>query len=319
MKDGRGKSCFNYLAKDLINTSREQYHSMDETILVTGPTGTVGSEVVKQLSKNTQNINIKAGVHSVKNTNKIQQYDRVEAVQIDYDKQEGLQVAFKDVDKLFLLTHPSPKSAEHESNLVNVAKKSGIKHIVKQSIMGADLKADVEAMRLHRQAEQMIEESGIPYTFLRPNEFMQGFINFHGYTIKNNNAFYIPAEDAKVSIVDARDIAAVAVHALIDSNKHHNKTYLITGPEALSYYQAAEILSNAIGKKIEYVNVSDEDARREMKEAGLDNWLVNTISDLYRYFRKGNASQVSSAVEEVTEKKPKTFEQFAKEHVDAFI
>ncbi|MDN5845867.1 MAG: SDR family oxidoreductase [Candidatus Nitrosocosmicus sp.] len=291
---------------------------MDETILVTGATGTVGSEVVKQLSKNALSYNIKAGVHSVENANKIQQYDRVEAILIDYDKQEGLQVAFKGTDKLFLLTHPSSKSAEHESNLVSEAKRSGISHIVKQSIMGADLEADVEAMRLHRQAEKAIEESGISYTFLRPNEFMQGFINFQGPTIRNHNAFYIPAENAKVSIVDARDIASIAVKSLMDSNRHYNKTYLITGPEALSYHQAAEILSNATSKKIQYVNISDEKAREAMKEAGLDDWLINTILDLYSYFRKGYASQVASAVEEVTGKKPIAFAQFAKEHVDAF-
>ena len=181
------------------------------TILVTGATGTVGSEVVKQLSSNASGYNIKAGVHSIENANKVQKYDRVKAVQIDYDKMEGVESAFKDVDKLFLLTHPSSKTVEHESNLVTEAKKSGIKHIVKQSIMRADLGADVEAMRLHRQAEKLIEESGIPYTFLRPNEFMQGFINFQGTTIKSNNAFYIPAENAKVSFVDARDIATIAV------------------------------------------------------------------------------------------------------------
>ena len=96
--------------------------------------------------------------------------------------------------------------------------------------MGADLQADVGTMRLHRQAENIIEESGIPFTFLRPNEFMQGFINFQGPTIKNNNAFYLPAEDAKVSIVDVRDIADNG--CILDKNGHHNKTYLITGPEA---------------------------------------------------------------------------------------
>src|SRR5918999_1594712 len=196
---------------------------MAETILVTGATGTVGSEVVNQLSDVKSDIKIKAAVHSVENAKKIQNFQRVEPIQIDYDTQEGLQAAFKDADKLFLLTHPSPKSADHEINLVTEAKKSGIRQIVKQSIMGADLKADVEAMRLHRQTEKAIEESGIPYTFLRPNEFMQGFINFHGSTIKSNNAFYLPAEDAKVSFVDARDIAAVAVKALMDGDKHYNK------------------------------------------------------------------------------------------------
>lgn len=290
---------------------------MVETILITGATGTVGSEVVKQLSSNTTDINIKAAVHSIENAKKVQ-YDKVEVVQIDYNKPETLKEAFKDADKLFLLTHPSPKSAEHESNLVTEAKKAGIRHIVKQSIMGADLQADVEAMRLHRQAEKIIEESGIPYSFLRPNEFMQGFINFQGPTIKSNNAFYLPAQDAKVSIVDVRDIAAVAVKALTDDNKHNNKTYLITGPETLSYYQAAEILSNATGKKISYVNVSDEEARAAMKETGMNDWLINTILELYNYFRKGYASEVSSAVEEVTGKKPITFAQFAKDYAEAF-
>ncbi len=291
---------------------------MADTILVTGATGNVGSEVVRQLSQATSDANIKAAVHSVENAKKVQQHDRVETVQIDYDKQEGIQAAFNNANKLFLLTHPSPKTVEHESNLISQAKKSGIRHIVKQSVMGADLKLGVEIMRLHRQTEKLIEESGIPYTFLRPNEFMQGFINYQGPTIKNNNAFYIPAADAKVSFVDARDIAAVAVKALMDGDRHYNKTYTVTGQEALSYYQAAEILSNATGKKIDYVNVSDEDARGAMKEAGLNDWLINTISGLYDLYRKGYASEISSGVEEATGKKPTTFAQFAKDYAKAF-
>ena len=147
---------------------------------------------------------------------------------------------------------------------------------------------------------------------------MQGFINFQGSTIKSNNAFYIPAEDAKVSFVDARDIASVAVKALVDIDKHYNKTYMVTGPEALSYHQDAEILSNATGKKIDYVNISEEETREALKETGMDEWLISTIMGLYTLFRKGYASQVSTAVEEVTGKKPITFAQFAKDYVDAF-
>jgi uncharacterized protein YbjT (DUF2867 family) len=219
-----------------------------------------------------------------------------------------------------LLTPDVPNAHEFASNLVNEAKKAEVIHIVKQSIMGADLKADVGTMRLHRQAEKIIEQSGIPFTFLRPNEFMQNFINFHSHSIKSNNAFYIPLEDAKVSVVDVRDIAAVAVKSLTENgnNKHNNKTYLITGPESLSYNQMAEILSNATGKKISYVNVSEEEARGAMKEMGMDDWLINTISELFNYFRKGYASQVYSGVEEITGKKPTTFAQFAKDYVEAF-
>ena len=290
-----------------------------KTILVTGATGTVGSEVVRQLSSHTD-VNVKAAARSVSRIKNLEG-DKVKIIPIDYNKPESMKEALKDVDKLFLLTPDVPNAHELASNLVNEARTVGVRHIVKQSVMGADEEAEVGTMRLHRQAEKIIEESGITYTFLRPNEFMQNFVNFHSPSIKSNGAFYIPVGDAKVSVVDVRDIAAVAVKALTDNggnSSHINKIYLISGPEALSYHKMAELLSNSIGKKISYVNVSEQEARAAMKEMGMDDWLTNTILELYNYFKKGHASQVSSAVEEVTGKKPVSFSQFANDYVDAF-
>lgn len=289
-----------------------------ESILVTGASGNIGSEVVKQLLDVAPAVNIKAAVHSRQNVKKVKDGDRVKVIQIDYNESDTLREALKDVDKLFLLTPDVPNAPDLASNAVTEAKKAGIRHIVKQSVMGADLEADVGTMRLHRQVEDIIEQSGIPFTFLRPNEFMQNFVNFHSPSIKGNNAFYIPLEDAKVSLVDVRDIAAVTVKSLIDEDKHKNKMYLITGPEALSYHQVAEILSNATGRKINYVNISDEEARAAMKEIGMNDWLINTVSELSEYFRKGKASEISSAVEEVTGGKPISFSQFANDYAEAF-
>lgn len=291
---------------------------MAETILVSGATGTLGSEVVRQLSSHTD-VNVKAAARSVERLKSIEG-DKVKAVALDYNKPESMKEALKNVSKLFLLTPDVPNAHELASNLVNEAKKVGVKYIVKQSIMGADESAEVGTMRLHRKAEKIIEESGIPYTFLRPNEFMQNFINFHSPSIKSNGAFYIPLADAKVSVVDVRDIAAVAVKVLTNdgNNSHKNKTYLITGPEAQSYHQMAELLSNATGKKISYVNVSEEEARAAMKGMGMDEWLISTISELFNYFKKGHASQVSSAVEEVTGNRAISFSQFANNYADAF-
>ena len=289
-----------------------------ESILVTGATGNIGSEVVKELLSDAPDVSIKAAVHSSQNVKKVKSDARVKVIQIDYNEPETLREALNGVDKLFLLTPDVPNAADLASNVVTQAKKAGIKQIVKQSVMGADLEADVGTMRLHRQVEKFIEQSGIPFTFLRPNEFMQNFINFHSPSIKGNNAFYVPLEDAKVSLVDVRDIAAVAVKSLIDEDKHKNKTYLITGPEALSYHQLAEILSNTTGRKINYVNISDEEARAAMKEIGMSDWLINTVSELSEYFRKGKASEISPAVEEVTGNKPISFSQFAKDYAEAF-
>ena len=112
--------------------------------------------------------------------------------------------------------------------------------------MGAD--ADLETFgRSHSQAEKIIAESGLLYTFLRPNGFMQNFLNYYGQSIKTQNAFYLPAGDGKLGLVDVEDIAAVAVEILLTkgngSEQHHeNKSHDINGPEALSYSQAAEIL-----------------------------------------------------------------------------
>lgn len=289
-----------------------------ESILVTGATGNIGSEVVKELLSDAPDVSIKAAVHSSQNVKKVKSDARVKDIQIDYNEPETVREALNGVDKLFLLTPDVPNAADLASNVVIEAKKAGIKQIVKQSVMGAALEADVGTMRLHRQVEKFIEQSGIPFTFLRPNEFMQNFINFHSPSIKGNNAFYIPLEDAKVSLVDVRDIAGVAVKSLIDEDKHKNKTYLITGPEALSYHQVAEILSNTTGRKINYVNISDGEARSAMKEIGMSDWLINTVSELSEYFRKGKASEISPAVEDVTGNKPISFSQFAKDYAEAF-
>lgn len=291
---------------------------MDGTILVTGATGTVGSEVVKQLSSAGQKV--RAAVRSTTRADSSDKLKGVELVEMDYNKSETLATAFKDADKLFLLTPGSSKAAEFASNLVTEAKKAGIKHIVKQSLMGADQEVDLDHIHLHRKAEKIIEESGIPFTFLRPNDFMQNFVNFYGPSIRSKNAIYLPAEDAKVSFVDVRDIAAVAVKALTDDerSRHNGKAYTITGPEALSYYQAAEILSNETGKKISYVNVSEEVLRLGMKDMGVDDWSINTFAELFGLYRKGYGSQLSSAVEEVTGKKPISFSQFAKDYAQAF-
>jgi uncharacterized protein YbjT (DUF2867 family) len=290
---------------------------MVDTILVTGATGTVGSEVIKQLlsSPLTSNFNIKAAVHSQESAKRVAAERRVKPVQIDYNKPDTIVTAFKDIDRLFLLTPFQSNMVELSSNLVNVAKKTGVvKHIVKLSVMGADADPGIAGGRLHRKAENIIEESGISYTFLRPNFFMQNFINFFSQTIKEQDAFYVPAGDGKVSFVDVRDIAGVAVQALLNESKHGQKAYNSTGPNAISYTQAAEILSNEVGRKIKYLDISEDQAREGMKAIGMDEWFINSMMELFSITRAGYVSDVSPAIEEVTGKKPITFSEFAKDY-----
>jgi uncharacterized protein YbjT (DUF2867 family) len=140
------------------------------TILVTGATGTVGSEVVRQLSTKGQII-IRAAARSANNPT-FKNLKSVELVQLDYNKPETLATSFKDVNKLFLLTPFQSDMLDLTSNLVNAAKKSGVKYIIKQSVMGALWEPGITPGRLHRQAEKIIVESGIPFSFLQ-NRFLR--------------------------------------------------------------------------------------------------------------------------------------------------
>lgn len=300
---------------------------MAEIILVTGATGTVGSEVVKQLlsakgERHEEEMIIKAAARSA-NDSTFRNLG-VQTVELDYNKPDTLTAAFKDVDKLFLLTPFQSNMVDLTSNLVNVAKNAGVKYIVKQSVLGADAEPAITPSRLHRQAEKIIEDSGIPFTFLRPNFFMQNFVTFYSNFIKTQGAFYVPAGDAKASFVDVRDIAAVAAQALSGrsgkngTGDHIRKAYDITGGEALSYGQAAEILSKQIGKKVNHVNISDEDARKGMKDMGADEWTINSMIELFGITRAGYLSEISPAVEQLTGNKPITFSQFARDYAGAF-
>jgi uncharacterized protein YbjT (DUF2867 family) len=293
-------------------------------ILVTGATGTVGSEVVRQLASvpSSSDRNIRAAVHSKNKADMLKQFELegIETVDLDYTKQETIVSALDNVDKLFLQTLPVPDVTDICSNIVNEAKKNGVEYVVKLSALGADSGLGTTILQLHGKEEKIIKESGIPYTFLRPAALMQNFVTQVGHTIRTKNAFYLPAGDAKMSFVDTRDIAAIAASILTNSNngfggkQHKNRAYDITGQNALSYSQVADILSNEVGKKISYIDVTEDQARNGLKQVGMDDWFVDIMIELFRIIRAGYGSVATTTVEQVTGRKPILFSQFARDY-----
>jgi uncharacterized protein YbjT (DUF2867 family) len=283
----------------------------ENTILLTDPTGTVGNAVVKQLASSGQNI-IRVAVDTKNKVDKLKYAHEI--ANIDYTRPETIADALNNVDRLLRIP-PSVEMIDISSSFIEEAKKNGVKFIVKLSTMGADLEPGYTSGRLHRQVEKIIEESGIPYIFLRLNSFMQNFLTRSSQTTKNQNAFYLPAGDGKISFVDARDVAAVAVEVLTKNGSQHlNKVYEITGPEALSHSQVAEILSKENGRRISYVDISEEDARNRIKQMGVEDWFIDNAMELYNMYRSGYRSQTTAVVEQLTEQKPKSFSQFAKDY-----
>jgi uncharacterized protein YbjT (DUF2867 family) len=280
-------------------------------ILVTGSTGTVGSEVVKQLQE--AGAPFRVAVSSLTKAKKANA-EGLQAAVLNYTDPQSFEYALKGIERLFLLSPPG--ATEMEAGLIEAAKTVDVRHIVKLSAIAADTGA-TKFGREHGTMEKALKDSGIAYTFLRPNGFMQNYITNFGTMIKEQGAFYLAQGDSKYSVVDVRDIAAVAVKALTQAG-HEGKAYAISGPEALSNTQIAEKLSTAIGKPVKYVAITDDQMRSAMQQQGAPPAIIDALIDLMHFYVAGKAAIVSQDVERVTKRPATSFDEFAKENAAAF-
>lgn len=284
---------------------------MSNTILVTGSTGNVGSQVVQQLIAS--GVTPRVAVRSISKAESLKKAG-AEPVEMDLDRPETVQSALTGVDKVFLVSPFVPNMVELTAILIEAAKRANVQQIVKLSALA---QPGIALSKWHLEMENAIASSGISFTFLRPNGFMQNFVNAMAETIKSDNAFYLNAGDGKVSFVDTRDIASVAVAALITSG-HEGQSYTITGSQALSHAESASILSQVLGRTINYVDVPEDVVRQGMQGAGMPEPTVNALLELYAIYKAGQAATVSPVVEQVTGKQPISFEQFAKDYAEVW-
>lgn len=275
-------------------------------ILVTGASGTVGSEVVKALGAS--GAKVRAGYR----TRPQNIPEGVESVALDFDKPETIRPALKGVDTLFLLSN----MVEPERNVVDEARRAGVRRIVKLSVIGADKEAYTLG-RWHRAVEKHIEASGLAWTFLRPAGFMQNFVNHMGETIRSQSAMYSSAGESAGSHIDARDVGAAAARVLTGQG-HEGKAYELTGPAALTYGQVAEILSRVLGRTIRYVPISPDQFKQAAMATGMPEVYADAVVDINRYYIAGGLTRVTGTVRELTGRDPIAFEQFAKDYADKF-
>ena len=275
-------------------------------ILITGATGKVGKEVIKQLTQNKQPT--RAFVRNRTQAREIA-LPGVEFVEGDFAKPKTFARALEGVETLFLSTPSSAEAEEWQCDFVDAALKSKVKRIVKLSQLGANEKAPGRFQRHHGAVEQYITKSKIPYTFLRPNLFMQGLLNFRP-TIASQGVFFAPVSQARISVVDVRDVGEVAAKTLSEPN-HEGRAYELTGPESLTHAEMAEQLSQAVGKPIKYVEVSPEVMKEALVKNGMPGWQADGVVEDYEHYQKGEAEQVSSAVRDITGYEATYFAQFA--------
>jgi uncharacterized protein YbjT (DUF2867 family) len=281
-------------------------------ITIAGATGTCGREIVRQLSF--AGIPVRALVRNLDRATAIA-LPNVELVQGDLNNPDAIDVALEGAEKALLLSSVSPEQMKLQGNFIEAAKRSGTRHIVKFSALGADCRTPTAILNWHGQTQKQLEESNISFTHLQPNIFMQNAFR-SVKTIVEEGIFYDRCE-AKFSMVDVRDIAAVAVKVLTEQG-HENKTYKLTGPEALSYQEVAEKLSVAIGKKVTYVRVLPEEFKRRLLEVGRPEWYADAVNELYHFLSAGQGAVVTKVVAEVAKKQPLSFDRFAQDYAQVF-
>lgn len=282
-------------------------------ILMTGAGGTVGSELVKQLRA--AGARFRAGYYTQAKADAARR-NGIDGVALDFARPETLVPALGGVERLFLISGNVPNQTELELNVVREGKRARLRHIVKSSVWGAESEAFAFA-KIHRPVEKEIAASGMAYTFLRANGYMQNTHNFYAQTIKAQGAFYLPARDARISHIDVRDLARVAA-AVLTQTGHEGKAYDLSGPEALTYHEVAEKLSRVLGRKISYVAVSDADFKKGMVAAGAPAEAADAMLELFHYYISGAASRISPAVRQLTGNEPLSFDQYARDHAAFF-
>ncbi len=276
-------------------------------ILVTGATGLNGRELLHRLSA--KGVPARALVRSMTRAERLSSLPTVEIVEGDMARPETLAGALRGVDRAMLISSSDPVMLEVQSNLIEAARKAGVKHVVKLSGIMPALDSPFRFARMHAEIERRLEASGMAFTHLRAGEFMSAYFR-QVPSIVAKGTLFLPMENAEIASIDVGDIAEVAATVLTSSG-HEGKIYPLTGPEALTMAEVAEKLSTATGKTVRYVNVAPEDAKKAQLAAGMPPYMVDALAELFAERRKGKEAQVSPVVQMILGRRPASFDEFA--------
>jgi uncharacterized protein YbjT (DUF2867 family) len=278
-------------------------------ILVTGANGTVGSAVVRELISRGYGKQVRAMYRSDKDRAALP--SGVEAIQADFRQPASLAKALDGVDAAYLVCAPVPDLVELESNFLEACQTSKTRHIVINSALGAgDFPKTFPSW--HRKVEDKARQMQLPAVILRPNGFMQNIQSYFAPTIRSQNAFYGTIGDAKISLIDVRDVAAAAVTALL-TNDLSGKIFELSGPDAVNYTDLSERISKRLRRPIRYVNLTPMQMIQAMTSAGMPAAQASAVVDLDDYYRAGRGAASDQALRDLITGMPRTLDHFLDE------
>jgi uncharacterized protein YbjT (DUF2867 family) len=287
-------------------------------ILVIGARSKIGSALIAELVAKGEAV--RALVRSSERADSLP--DGVQAAVGDLADPGSLRAAVEGVDRMFLLCGPTEQEVQFNRNAIDVARQAGIGLLVRSSILGSDPGSPATFARDHGSCDAYLSKSGVPYAIVRPNLFLQNVPENTVPSLDAEGNFYANAGEARISMVDTRDVAAVAA-AVLTSSGREGDAFDVTGPEALSYHDVAAKLSAALGRKITYVDAPDDAVREALQGFGLSAWLAGALIDLYQDYRRsgtdGYTAQVTDTVQQLTGRPARTLDQLLAEHPAADI
>jgi uncharacterized protein YbjT (DUF2867 family) len=280
------------------------------TYLITGATGDVGSKVVRRLLHRGDRPRVfvrdAAKAHS-------QFGNRVDVFVGDLGKPESLITALDGVDTLFLV-NSGPRIAMLDELAVKAAKAAGVSYLVKLSSLDVEQSLAIGAW--HEGGEAAVRASGIPFTFVRPTGFMSNLLAW-AHSIKAEGVVRASTGDGRRPFIHSDDIAGVATKALT-TREHVGESLSITGPEALSFSQVAARIGAAIGRRLKFQLISDEEAHQRFSATGASAEETKAHISLWRAIREGRLEAITHEVQRILGRKPIALDQWVIENAAAF-
>lgn len=278
------------------------------TILITGATGKIAQHLIPALLDQGQLV--RAMVHSPPKAATLAKRGAGTVI-ASFEDTTSLDKAFAGVETLLFVTPPHERASAWASAGLAAAKQAGVKRIVRISALLAGADGPSDNNRQHGRTDDELRASGIPSVILRPHFFMQNLLA-DVPTLRAQNILYAAAGNARLSMIDTRDIADVAKCALLSSVWDGN-TYDLTGPTSISFHEIAGELSEQLGREIRYVPVSPEALAQSIRDLGLDEWFAQGYHDYLLAYSRGWGDFTTNAVQAISGKQARTFGQFAKE------
>ncbi|MBS2540200.1 SDR family NAD(P)-dependent oxidoreductase [Catenulispora sp. NF23] len=284
-------------------------------ILVTGATGTIGTEVVRILAERGERV--RAMTRKPEGANlSAKAAEAAEVVRGDFEDPDSLDAAVAGADAVFLLDAPGPWIERHDLAMLDAVRSHGIGKVVKLSAIGTGENSDLRVGGWHLPGERAVRAGEAVWTILRPSSFASNTLRWAPMIRAGQPVANMTANGAQ-GVVDPRDIAEVAVAALTTPD-HAGKTYTLTGPELLSTPDQVEILRKVLNRPIEIVGVPLEEAKEQMIAAGLDPEFAEVAMRGQRFIAEGRNAELTTDVVTVLGRPARSYEIWADDHRAAF-